>query len=100
MSATMGQITGATIIYSTVCSGAYKKNIKAHRHWPWWWEFTGDPQRSSNAENVSFDDAVMILIFIANSSLVLFQMEMGVVRDGPSAIKTSTQVINTSSDPY
>ena len=42
----------------------------------------------------------MILIFIANSSLVLFQMEMGVVRDGPSAIKTSAQVINTSSDPY
>ena len=30
-----------------------KENIKAPRHWPLWWEFTGHPTKmASNAENV------------------------------------------------
>ena len=39
------QITSLTIVYSTVYSGAavqIKENIKAHRHWPLYGEFTGD----------------------------------------------------------
>ena len=58
------QITGASIVCSTVCSGASQRNIKAPRHWPLWGESTGDrwnppvtggfpPQRVSHAENVS-----------------------------------------------
>ena len=42
MSALASQITSLKIVYSTVCSGADKKNIKAPRHWPLWEEFTGD----------------------------------------------------------
>ena len=52
------QITGVWMVYSTVCSGADKKNIEAPRHWPLLGEFTGKAgefpaQRGSNAENVS-----------------------------------------------
>ena len=36
------QITSLTIVYSVVYSGAYKKNIKAPRHWPLCGEFTED----------------------------------------------------------
>ena len=47
------QITGVSIVYSTVCSG----NIKAPRHWPLLGGSTGDrwfpSQRASNAKNVS-----------------------------------------------
>ena len=42
MSAMACQITGALIVYLTVCSGADQENIKAPRHWPLWGEFTGD----------------------------------------------------------
>ena len=34
------QITGASIVYSFV-QAQIKENIKAPRHWPLWWEFTG-----------------------------------------------------------
>ena len=30
------QITSLTVVYSTVCSGADQRNIKAPRHWPLW----------------------------------------------------------------
>ena len=36
------QITSLIIVYSTVYSGADKKNLKAPRHWPLCGEFTGD----------------------------------------------------------
>ena len=39
------QITGVTIVYSTVCSGADQRNIKAPRHWPLWGEFAVDGLR-------------------------------------------------------
>ena len=42
MSPMASQITGVSIVYSNVCSGADKKNIKAQRHWPLRGEFTGD----------------------------------------------------------
>ena len=52
------QITGVSIVHSTVCSGTdQRKKIKAPRHWPLWGEFTSDSefpaQRAGNAENVS-----------------------------------------------
>ena len=57
MNAMASQITGVSIDYSTVCSGADQENLKATRHWPLWGEYTGDrefpTQRASNAENVS-----------------------------------------------
>ena len=57
MSAMASQITGGSIACSTVCSAQIKENSKAPRHWPLWWEFTGDrwipARRASNAENVS-----------------------------------------------
>ena len=46
MSALSSQITGVSIVYSTVCSGEIKKNIKVPRYWPLWGE------RASNAENI------------------------------------------------
>ena len=42
MSAMASQISNLTIVYSTINSGADKKNIKAPRHWPLWGEFTVD----------------------------------------------------------
>ena len=42
MGAMASQITSLAIVYSTVYSGAYKKNIKAPSHWPFRGEFTGD----------------------------------------------------------
>ena len=43
-SAIASQITGVSIVYSTVCLGVDKRkeNTKALRHWPLWGEFTGD----------------------------------------------------------
>ena len=38
MGAMVSQITGVSIVCSTVCS----ENIKASGHWPLWGEFTGD----------------------------------------------------------
>ena len=56
MSATLCQITGASIVQAEI-----KENIKAPHHWPLWGDFTGDrwfprkkdPWRGKNAENVS-----------------------------------------------
>ena len=64
MTAMASQITGVSIVYSTVCSDADKKTIKAPRHWPLWEEFTAvtdefPTQRASNAENFSIDDVIM-----------------------------------------
>ena len=42
MSATASQITGVSSVYSTVCSCADHRNIKAPRHWPLWRKTTGD----------------------------------------------------------
>ena len=36
------QITGVSIVYSNFVQAQIKENIKAPRHWPLWWEFTGD----------------------------------------------------------
>ena len=51
------QITGLTIVYLTVYSAQIKENIKAPRHWPLCWEFTGTgyfpAQMAGNAENAS-----------------------------------------------
>ena len=54
-SAMASQITSVSIVYSTFCSGADKKNIKAPRHWPLCRELSGGcpAQKASNAENVS-----------------------------------------------
>ena len=37
-----GVLKHRRLVYSTVCSGTNKKNIKAPRHWPLWGKFTGD----------------------------------------------------------
>ena len=64
MSPIAPQIISVSIIYSIVCSGESKENIKAPRHWPLWGEFTSDlripAQRASNAE--TFDDVIVSLI--------------------------------------
>ena len=53
MSAMASEITGSSIVCSTVCSGAQQRNTKAQRHWPLWGKTTGGTQRASNAEYVS-----------------------------------------------
>ena len=42
MKAMASQITGVSIVYSTVWSGTDKKNTKAPRHWSLWGEINGD----------------------------------------------------------
>ena len=58
------QITSLTIVYSIVIQAQIKENIKAPRHWPLCGEITGTgefpAQRASNAENVPFDDVIMV----------------------------------------
>ena len=57
------QITSLTIVYPAVYSGAYKRNIKAPRHWlcegnsPVTCEYPA--KKASNAEMFLFDDVVM-----------------------------------------
>ena len=50
--------------WSSLCSGADQRNIKAPRNWPLWGEFTGDwwisSHRASDAEIFPFDDVIMI----------------------------------------
>ena len=57
MTTMASQITSLTVVYSTVYSDADKENVKAPRHWPLCWEFTGTgefpAQRASYTENVS-----------------------------------------------
>ena len=65
----VSQITSLTIVYSTVYSGADKKNIKAPRHWPLRGEFTDEfpAQRASTTENVSSDDVIMSFVQSPNT---------------------------------
>ena len=42
MSMMASQITSVLIVYSTICSGQIKENIKAPCHWPLWGEFASD----------------------------------------------------------
>ena len=42
MSAMVSLIGSVSIVYSTVCSDADQRIIKAPHHWPLWGEFTGD----------------------------------------------------------
>ena len=63
MRAMASQITGVSIVCSTVCSATDQRKHHAPRRWPLW----GNPpvicefptQRASNAENISFDDVIM-----------------------------------------
>ena len=60
MCAIASQITSLAIVYSTVYSGAHKKNpknIKAPRHWPLCGEFPA--QTASNVEMFPLDDVIM-----------------------------------------
>ena len=64
MNAMASQITGISIVYSTVCCGADKKNIKAPCHWPLRGEFTGDrwiPLHKGpvTRKKFPFDDIIM-----------------------------------------
>ena len=42
MNTMASQITSLSIVCSTVCSGANQRKHQTPRHWPLWWEFTGD----------------------------------------------------------
>ena len=42
MSTIASQITGVSIVWSTVCLGADQRNTKALRHWHLWGKFTDD----------------------------------------------------------
>ena len=57
MSAVASQITGVSIVYPIVCSGADQRKHQTPLHWPLWGELlvTGEfpAQKASNAENVS-----------------------------------------------
>ena len=60
MSAMASQITGVSMVCSTVCLGADQRKHQTPRHWPLWGEFTGDQvtgefpsQWASNVEHVS-----------------------------------------------
>ena len=67
MSAMASQITGVSVVYSTVCL----ENIKAPRHWPLWGHssVTGEfpIQRANNSEMFPFDDVIMNYIIIPNN---------------------------------
>ena len=82
MDVMVSQITGISIVSSTVCPGAdqrnHKKNIKAPRHWPLLGKTTGHStsvtvgfpsQRASNAEIVSIwwrHHVYLLAWFVAN----------------------------------
>ena len=55
-------ITDFSIVYSTVCSGAYQRKSKASRRWPLWGEPTGDwwfpSQRPVTRKMFPFGDVI------------------------------------------
>ena len=53
------QITGVSIVCSTVCSGVNQENIKATCHWPLSGEFTGDWKGPVTRNIFPFDDVIM-----------------------------------------
>ena len=65
MSAMASQITGVSIVYSTICSGADKKNIKAPCHWPLWgrgihrWPVNSPHKGPVTRKMFPFDDVIM-----------------------------------------
>ena len=63
MGAMASQITGPTIVYSTVYSGAdQRKKLRVTGLCAWNSPVTGEfpTQRASNAKNVPFDDVIMM----------------------------------------
>ena len=66
------RLTGVSIVCSTVCSGANQRKHKAPRHWPLWWDSTGDswitlmdsPYRGPITRKIfPFDDIIMLCVF-------------------------------------
>ena len=55
MSVVASQITSVSIVCLLSLQAQIKENIKAPRHWPLCWEFTGEfpTQKASDAEKVS-----------------------------------------------
>ena len=86
MGAMASQITGVSIVYSTVIQ-AIQQNIITLRHWPWWGEFTGAgeflSQRASKAENVSiwWRQQIMSSVGPPNSYYEITHSEVGVAHD-------------------
>ena len=70
MGAMLSQITSLTIFYSTVHSGADKKNIRASRHWPLCGDFPA--QMASNAENVPiwWRHHIFVVYIVSRNELV------------------------------
>ena len=64
MSAMASQSPVSRLFTQAFIEAQLKENTKAPRHWPLWGEFTGDrwiPRtKAINAENVSFDDVIMM----------------------------------------
>ena len=59
-SAMASQITGVSIVYSAVRSGADQENTKAPRQWHLWGEFTGGPNKGPVTRKIfPFDDVIM-----------------------------------------
>ena len=78
MSVMSSQIIGVSIVCSTVCAGAVKKNIKAQRHR----SFEGNPsvtggfplQRASNAKKFLFDYVIMVeSVLISEHDILRFR---------------------------
>ena len=84
MSAIVCQITGVSIVYSTVCSSADKKNIEAPRDLPLWGEFTGEfsSQKPATQKMFPFEDVIMTVQMAWCRHRWLYSMtRYGVARD-------------------
>ena len=73
MSMMASQITSPMIVYSTVYSGANKKNIKAPHYWPFvwgihWWPVNSPHKWPVKRKFFPFDDVTMQSKYPANSS--------------------------------
>ena len=87
------QITSLMIVYSTVYSGAYKKNIKAPRHWPLWGT-VNSPQKGPVTRKICpFDDAIMLVQDLELLTIVLAALRFNYVYSVDLATHVPKEVI-------
>ena len=79
MSAMASQITGVSVVYSTVCL----ENIKAPRHWPFLGHspVTGEfpIQRANNSEMFPFDDVIMNYCPACRTTLIATRFRVAMI---------------------
>ena len=78
------QITGVSMVCTTVCSGAYKKQIKAPCHWPLWgdrWPVNSPHKGPVTRKMFLFDDVIMYWCWLWRWSYMRLRNDSSLVQE-------------------